>query len=169
MYEHSSPLRNAAVSIGQPSVITGTTASCMVGPTRVRGPKTCRELGSCERGRDVVDRPSRVMHALRTSLNIEDRGCLLQSCRRPQSFDRWRMTNYQIKLTPFSFVIDRYNRHTQQLQTCSSSICNTTLYRRSVGRCGVVGSTLAFGSIGHMGSNPSTAYFHIIVHQPSAS
>jgi len=38
-----------------------------------------------------------------------------------------------------------------------------------VGRCGVVGSTLAFGSIGHAGSNPSTAYFHIMVHQPSAS
>jgi len=39
-----------------------------------------------------------------------------------------------------------------------------------VGRCGVVGSTLAFGSIGHvMGSNPSTAYFHIMVHQPAAS
>jgi len=37
-----------------------------------------------------------------------------------------------------------------------------------VGRCGVVGSTLAFGSI-YMGSNPSTAYFHIMVHQPSAS
>jgi len=30
-----------------------------------------------------------------------------------------------------------------------------------VRRCGVVGSTLAFGSIGH-GSNSSTAYFHII-------
>jgi len=32
------------------------------------------------------------------------------------------------------------------------------------GRCGAVGSTLAFGSIGHvMGSYPSTAYFRIIV------
>jgi len=35
-----------------------------------------------------------------------------------------------------------------------------------VGRCGVVDSTLAFGFIG---SNLSTAYFHIMVHQPSAS
>jgi len=36
------------------------------------------------------------------------------------------------------------------------------------GRCGVVGSTLAFGSIGH-GFESGTAYFHIMVHQPSAS
>jgi len=37
-----------------------------------------------------------------------------------------------------------------------------------VGRWGVVGSTLAFGSIGH-GFESDTAYFHIMVHQPSAS
>jgi len=42
-------------------------------------------------------------------------------------------------------------------------------YNSVVRRCGVVGSTLAFGSIGHDSSNPSTAYFLIIVHQPSAS
>jgi len=34
-----------------------------------------------------------------------------------------------------------------------------------VRRCGIASSTLAFGSLGH----PITAYFHIIVHQPSAS
>jgi len=42
----------------------------------------------------------------------------------------------------------------------------TAIVRQVMERCGVVGSTLAFRSIG---SNPSTAYFHIMIHQPSAS
>jgi len=33
----------------------------------------------------------------------------------------------------------------------------------------LVGSRPAFGSIGHVGSNPSTPYVHFIMHQPSAS
>ena len=37
-----------------------------------------------------------------------------------------------------------------------------------VGRCGVVGSTLAFGSTGRR-FDPEHRYFHTIVHQPSAS
>jgi len=38
-----------------------------------------------------------------------------------------------------------------------------------VGCCGVVDSTLAFGSIGHGFESENPAYFYIIVHQPSAS
>jgi len=38
----------------------------------------------------------------------------------------------------------------------------------NVGRRGVVGSTLAFGSIGH-GFESEHRLFHIMVHQPSAS
>jgi len=47
-------------------------------------------------------------------------------------------------------------------------IVHITIYILILRRCGVVGSTLAFGSIGH-GFDPSIAYFLIIVHQPSAS
>jgi len=38
-----------------------------------------------------------------------------------------------------------------------------------MGRCCVVGSALAFRSMGPGFWSPSTAYFHIIVHHPLAS
>jgi len=87
-----------------------------------------------------AEHPARsAMHGLSQAFNIKQKGCKTNRKRKIEVIFPGLLT----------------------LGSCAVARCGV------VGHCGVVGSTLAFGSIG--GSNPSTTYFHIMVHQPSAS
>jgi len=60
------------------------------------------------------------------------------------------------------------SRNSAQLGLTLVHVMCLRVARPHLGRCGVMGSTLAFGSIGH-GFKSEHTYFHTIVHQPSAS